>query len=77
MSTDLTPISGKQESVVSVVHKKVEHRDSQLHLTVFWGGSKRGACVQLGLSGGDHIQLDKVGAEKLIDELDKFLDGRY
>ncbi len=77
MSKELNPINGQQEVVTSVADKTVDHRNTQLHLTAFSGGRKRGVCIQLGLTDGDHIQLTKKDALQLRNELNRFLEGDY
>jgi hypothetical protein len=75
MSTQLASIKGKSEIVTSVANKEVTHEESLLFVTSFYGGEKRGSCIQLSLGDSfEHIQLEGDAVKELVDVLRNWLN---
>jgi hypothetical protein len=70
MSTDIKNIKGLVESSLNT--KRI---DTEMNITRFWGGPKKGTMLQLTIRNGDgYIQLTKKQCKKLskllIDSFD-------
>ncbi len=68
MSTELKTIKGLTEFVEGP--NEAGYKENKIYLTRFYGGTKRGTCVQLTIDEA-HIQLTKSEIGKLIRELSK------
>lgn len=72
MSTTLNNLSGLIEKPISV-QEKSEYKETDVNLTVFYGGKNRGKSLQLGfvneLGDYSHIQLDNENVKLLIKQL--------
>ena len=64
MSRDIGTFKGKEELVVKGASSKVRYQNKEMHLTVFYGGIKRGRSLQISI-GYEHIQLDNKTAKEL------------
>jgi hypothetical protein len=62
MSTQIAELKGKAGA-----------RDVELLLTQFFGGTKRGLCLQFTVVGRDYIQFDKAQVQGLVKELQNWL----
>jgi len=49
-----------------------ERKDREIHFTAFFGGIKRGKCLQITIR-NEYVSLTKDQVEKLIKVLNKFL----
>jgi len=68
MSTELKTIKGKKEVVNDANKRQISYKDSELHLTRFFGGLLRGQCLQLTLD-DSHIQLERNEIIELMKQL--------
>ncbi len=63
--------------------KEVTSRSANVHLTQFWGGAKKGKCLQVSVKKGkdsknqffDHVHLTREQALALSKDLLDFVNG--
>ena len=69
MSTQIITLEGKKEIPMG---NRSEYVDKEIHLTRFYGGTERGASLQITIAGHantDYIQLDNATTKELIKAL--------
>lgn len=75
MSTNLKTLKGKTENP-DTTQKIPTYKDTEVHLTRFFGGVERGTSLQLGFYDADknyhHVQLDNENVKELIKELQDY-----
>lgn len=74
MATEVGCVQGEVE-LFEKGTRKVSYADQLVHATSFWGGQRRGNCLQLTLLRGDFVQLTKNQVENLRDLLNGFLEN--
>lgn len=72
MSTSLKTLQGKIE-IPRKTDRVSDYKNTEIHLTSFYGGKERGKSLQIGFLNEDenyvHIQIDNSNVKELIIEL--------
>ena len=72
MSVHLKSIKGEIEDVINSTPDEPKYIDITLSLNSFWGGTRKGTCIQLTLE-TEYIKLTKDEIILLRDELNKWI----